>query len=92
MFGFLSVKYLKEFSSLENINMQKVFLSLLAIFHVLSIYIMTCNARFVFQTKKKQLTIKVISKQVRLNATKSVLVYYQRCLHELSCFISHSLQ
>ena len=53
MFGFLSVKYLKEFSSLENINMQKVFLSLLAIFHVLSIYIMTYNVRFVFQTKKK---------------------------------------
>ena len=92
MFGFLSVKYLKEFSSLENINMQKVFLSLLAIFHVLSVYIMTYNARFVFQTKKKQLTIKLISKQVRLNATKSVLVYHQRCLHELSCFISHSMQ
>ena len=53
MFGFLSVKYVKEFSSLENINMQKVFLSLLAIFHVLSIYIMTYNARFVFQTEKK---------------------------------------
>ena len=53
MFGFLSVKYPKEFSSLENINMQKVFLSLLAIFHVLNIYIMTYNARFVFQTKKK---------------------------------------
>ena len=53
MFGFLSVKYLKEFSSLENINMQKVFLSLLAIFHVLSIYIMTYNVRFVFQAKKK---------------------------------------
>ena len=53
MFGFLSVKYLKEFSSLENINMQKVFLSLLAIFHVLSIYIMTYNVRFVFQTQKK---------------------------------------
>ena len=52
MFGFLSVKYVKEFSSLENINMQKVFLSLLAIFHVLSIYITTYNARFVFQTKK----------------------------------------
>ena len=33
--------------------MQKVFLSLLAIFHVLSIYIMTYNARFVFQTKKQ---------------------------------------
>ena len=73
MFGFLSVKYLKEFSSLENINMQKVFLSLLAIFHVLSIYIMTYNARFVFQTKKKQLTIKVISKQVRLTLLRAFL-------------------
>ena len=31
MVSFLSVKSLKEFSSLENINMQKVFLSLLAI-------------------------------------------------------------
>lgn len=72
--------------------MQKVFLSLLAIFHVLSIYIMTYSARFVFQTKKKQLTIKLISKEVRRNAAKSVLVYYQRCLHELSCFISHSMQ
>ena len=73
MFGFLSVKYLKEFSSLENINMQKVFLSLLAIFHVLSVYIMTYNARFVFQTKKKQLTIKVISKQVRLTLLRAFL-------------------
>ena len=73
MFGFLSVKYLKEFSSLENINMQKVFLSLLAIFHVLSIYIMTYNARFVFQTKKRQLTIKLISKQVRLTLLRAFL-------------------
>ena len=40
-------------------------------FYFLSIYIMTYNTRFVFQTKK---TTKLISKQARLNATKSVLV------------------
>ena len=74
MVSFLSVKSLKEFSSLENINMQRVFLYLLAIF--------TFNTSFLFQTKK-QLTIKLISKQARLTATKSVLVYYHPSLHDV---------
>ena len=48
-------------------------------FYFLSIYIMTCNTRFVFQTKSSltapgPLTTKLISKQARLNAPKSVLV------------------
>ena len=48
-------------------------------FYFLSIYIMTYNTRFVFQTKSSitapgPLTLKLISKQARLTATKSVLV------------------
>ena len=74
MVSFWSVKSLKEFSSQESINMQKVFLYLLAIF--------TFNTRFVFQTKK-QLTIKLVSKQARLTASKSVLVYYHPSLHDV---------
>ena len=54
-------------------------LSLLAIFYFLSINLMTCNTCFVFKQKSNitapaPLTTKLISKQARLNATKSVLV------------------
>ena len=57
-------------------------LSLLAIFYVLTVYIMTYITRFVFQTKSSitapaPLTTKRIFKQVRLNATKSVLVVFE---------------
>ena len=50
-------------------------------FYFLSIYIMTYNTRFVFQTKVSRtapapLTTKLISKQARLNATTSVLVLF----------------
>ena len=50
-------------------------------FYFLSIYIMTYNTRFVFQTKVSitapaPLTTKLISKQARLNGTTSVLVLF----------------
>ena len=50
-------------------------------FYFLSIYIMTYNTRFVFQTKVSitapaPLTTKLTSKQARLNATTSVFVLF----------------
>ena len=58
-------------------------LSLLANFKFGVFTVMTYDTRFVFQTKnvakEHQLTIKFISKQARLNATKSVLVFFVCC-------------
>ena len=52
MFNFLSIKSLKEFSSLQRYQCAEGFPVSLCSFYVLSIYIMTYNSRFVFQTKK----------------------------------------
>ena len=51
MFNFLSVKSLKEFSSVEQYQFADVFPVSPCNFYVLSIYNMTYNTCFVFQTK-----------------------------------------
>ena len=52
MFNFFSIKSLKEFSSLKRYQCAEGFPVSLCNLYVLSIYIMTYNTRFVFQTKK----------------------------------------
>ena len=72
MFNFLSVKSLKEFSSLEQYQFAEGFPVSPCNFYVLSIYTMTYNTLylcFVFQTKSSitaPATIKLISKESRL--------------------------
>ena len=58
-------------------------------FYFLSIYIMTYNTRFVFQTKVSitapaPLTTKLTSKQARLHTTKSGLVFVLKLTELLS--------